>query len=135
MFKKNWKKILLIIGGVIGGIGGIGIAYAALVIFVASSIPSPTDQQLDEAAKVAERYISENAGEEIKITSTSFRAEMYDRTIEVEGHSKNNFQQVFHVNFEQVKGKKGSVTEKSINTLCTSSDNGNNFQCKDVKRK
>ncbi|MDD1505725.1 hypothetical protein PVA17_23685 [Lysinibacillus sp. CNPSo 3705] len=90
---------------------------------------------MDGAAKVAESYLSEKVGEEIKISSTSFRAEMYDRTIEVEGHSKSNSQQVFHVNFEQVKSKKDSVTEKSINTICTSNDNGNNFQCKDVKRK
>ncbi|PEQ60945.1 hypothetical protein, partial [Bacillus cereus] len=90
MFNKIWKKVILIISVIV-------IAYFIAIILSAKSIPYPTNQQLKEAEKVAERYISENNKVEIINTSSSFTAEMFDRTIHIEGHSKENPQQVFRV--------------------------------------
>ncbi|MBG9788857.1 hypothetical protein [Brevibacillus laterosporus] len=126
---KFWKIILLIVGIA----GGIFALYCGLVIYVAESIPSPTDQQLKEAGKVAERYLKETEKVDVNIISTGFRAEMDDRTIVIEGYTKDNPQQVYRVNFEQVKNTGEIVTDKSIFRVCTSNDKGLNFKCKDIK--
>ncbi|MGG0756046.1 hypothetical protein [Brevibacillus laterosporus] len=126
---KFWKTIILIAGIPVG----IFAVYSAVVIYVAESIPSPTNQQLKEAGKVAERYLKETEKVDVNITSTSFIAEMYDRTIVIEGYSKDNPQQVYRVNFEQVKNTEEIVTDKSIFRVCTSNDKGLNFTCKDIK--
>ncbi|MED1663245.1 hypothetical protein [Brevibacillus laterosporus] len=123
---KFWKTIILI--------AGIAVGYCAWVIFVAESLPSPTDKQLSQAEKVAERYLKETEKVDVKITSTGFIAEMYDHTINIEGYSKDNPQQVFRVSFEQVKNTEEIVTDKSIIKICTSNDKGLNFECKDVKK-
>lgn len=126
---KFWKTIILIVGIPVG----IFALYSAVVIYVAESTPSPTDQQLKEAGKVAERYLKETEKEEVIITSTGFIAEMYDRTIHIEGYSKDNPQKIFRVSFEQLKNKEEIVTDKSIFRVCTSNDKGLNFTCKDIK--
>ncbi|HDR8072433.1 TPA: hypothetical protein QCY71_005545 [Bacillus cereus] len=127
MINKTWKKVILIVGGIV-------IAYFIAIIISAESIPYPTNQQLKEAEKVTERYISENNGVEIINTSSSFTAEMFDRSIHIEGHSKKNPQQVFRVDFDQVTNKEEKVTRKSINKICISNDKGNSFKCEDVKK-
>ncbi|QOS99268.1 hypothetical protein JNUCC42_00180 [Brevibacterium sp. JNUCC-42] len=127
MLNNTWKKIIFIAGSIF-------ISYCILVIFVAESIPSPTDQQLREVGKVTERYLKETEKVDIIITSTSFTAEMFDRTIHIEGYSKDNPQQVFRLNFAQVKNKEEIVTDKSIIRICTSNDKGLNFKCKDVNK-
>ncbi|MFB0832651.1 hypothetical protein ACEU2D_24060 [Brevibacillus laterosporus] len=128
-FTKFWKTIILIAGIPVG----IFAVYSAVVIYVAESIPSPTDKQLKEAGKVAERYLKETEKVDVIITSTGFIAEMYDRTIVIKGYSKDNPQQVYHVKFDQVKNTEEIVTDKSIFRVCTSNDKGLNFKCKDIK--
>ena len=127
MINKTWKKVILIASGIV-------ITYFIAIIVSAESIPSPTNQQLKEAEKVTERYIRENNGVEIINTSSSFIAEMFDRTIHIEGRSKENPQQVFRVELDQVTNKAEKVTRKSINKICISNDKGNSFKCEDVKK-
>ncbi|MEN1939218.1 hypothetical protein AAIE21_27795 [Paenibacillus sp. 102] len=127
MINKTWKKVILIVSGIV-------ITYFIAIVISAESMPYPTNQQLKEAEKVAERYIGENNGVEIINTSSSFTAEMFDRTIHIEGHSKENPKQVFRIDFDQVTNKAEKVTEKSINKICTSNDGGKNFKCDDAEK-
>ncbi|PEQ45653.1 hypothetical protein [Bacillus cereus] len=131
MLNKTWKKVILIVSMIVSVIV---IAYFIAIILSAKSIPAPTNQQLKEAEKVTERYISENNGIEIINTSSSFTGEMFDHTIHVEGHSKENPQQVFRVDLDQVTNKTEKVTRKSIKKICISNDKGNTFKCEDVKK-
>ncbi|MBK5482615.1 hypothetical protein JFV29_12000 [Peribacillus sp. TH16] len=127
MINKTWKKVILIVSGIV-------ITYIIAIVISAESIPYPTNQQLKEAEKVAERYIGENNGVEIINTSSSFTAEMFDRTIHIEGHSKENPKQVFRMDLDQVTNKAEKVTEKSINKICISNDGGKNFKCDDAEK-
>ncbi|RST57409.1 hypothetical protein D5F11_022585 [Siminovitchia terrae] len=79
--------------------------YLLLVAVITESIPNPTKQQLSEAKKVSIDYLKEKNGVEIIDTSSSHIGEMYDRTIHVEGYSKDHPQQVFRVNFDQLADK------------------------------
>ncbi len=81
MIHKTVKKVILIAGGLY-------ITYLVGVVTLAESIPYPTSQQLKEAEKVVERYVGENNGVKMINTSSSFTAEMFDRTIHIEGNSK-----------------------------------------------
>ncbi|MBJ8055945.1 hypothetical protein JDS87_29735 [Bacillus cereus] len=127
MINKTWKKVILIVSGIV-------ITYFIAIVISAESIPYPTKQQLKEAEKVAERYIGENYGVEIINTSSTFTAEMFDRTIHIEGHSKENPKQVFRMDLDQVTNKAEKVTEKAINKICTSNDGGKNFKCDDTEK-
>ncbi|WP_410986591.1 hypothetical protein [Bacillus cereus] len=126
MINKTWKKVIWIIIGIV-------ITYFIAIIVSAASIPSPSKQQLEEAQKVTEHYISENNGVEIIVTSKSFINEMFNRTIQIEGYSKENPKRVFRVDLAQIKKTSEEVTEKSINRICISNDEGKNFKCNDVK--
>ncbi|WP_242319032.1 hypothetical protein [Bacillus cereus group sp. BfR-BA-01349] len=127
MINKIWKKAILIVGSII-------IVYFLAIIISADSISYPTNQQLKEAEKVAERYISENSKVEVINISSSFTAEMFDRTIHIEGYSKENPQEVLRVDFDQVTNKEEKVTRKSINKICTSYDKGYSFKCQDLQK-
>ncbi|MGQ0518138.1 hypothetical protein ACT453_51895, partial [Bacillus sp. D-CC] len=79
--------------------------------------PYPTSQQLTEAETVVERYVGENNGVKMINTSSSFTAEMFDRTIHIEGNSKENPEQVFRMDLDQVSSESEKITEKSINKI------------------
>ncbi|MDA2238786.1 MULTISPECIES: hypothetical protein [unclassified Bacillus cereus group] len=124
---KTVKKVILIAGGLY-------ITYLVGVVILAESIPYPTSsQQLNEAEKVVERYVGENNGVKMINTSSSFTAEMFDRTIQIEGNSKENPEQVYRMDLDQVSNESEKITEKSINTVCKSNDGGKNFTCADAE--
>ncbi|MBS9802201.1 hypothetical protein PDK32_24075 [Bacillus cereus] len=125
MINKTVKKVILIAGGLY-------ITYLVGVVILAESIPYPTSQQLKEAEKVVERYAGENNGVEMINTSSSFTAEMFDRTIHIEGNSKENPEQVFRMDLDRVSNEE--ITEKSINKICKSNDAGENFTCADAEK-
>ncbi|MFZ7758565.1 hypothetical protein ACO1DG_21430 [Bacillus thuringiensis] len=126
MINKTVKKVIL-------NAGGLYITYLVGVVILAESIPYPTSQQLKEAERVVERYVGENNGVKMINTSSSFTAEMFDRTIHIEGNSKENPEQVYRMNLDQVSNESEKITEKSINTVCKSNDGGKNFTCADTE--
>jgi len=122
MIHKTVKKVILIAGGLY-------VTYLVGVVTLAESIPYPTSQQLKEAEKVVERYVGENNGVKMINTSSSFTAEMFNRTIHIEGNSKENPEQVFRMDLDQVSSESEKITEKSINKICKSNDAGKKFTC------
>lgn len=126
MINKTVKKVILIVGGLY-------ITYLVGVVILAESIPYPTSQQLKEAEKVVERYVGENNGVKMINTSSSFTAEMFDRKIHIEGNSKENPEQVYRMDLDQVSNDSEKITEKSINTVCKSNDGGKNFTYADAE--
>ncbi|GMR64606.1 MULTISPECIES: hypothetical protein [Bacillus] len=126
MINKTVKKVILIAGGLY-------ITYLVGVAILAESIPYPTSQQLKEAEKVVERYIGENNGVKLINTSSSFTAEMFDRSIHIEGNSKENPEQVFRMDLDRVSNENERITEKLINNICKSNDGGKNFTCVDAE--
>ncbi|TXS00810.1 hypothetical protein DN390_06715 [Bacillus sp. SH7-1] len=126
MINTTVKKVILIAGGLY-------ITYLVGVAILAESIPYPTSQQLKEAEKVVERYIGENNGVKLINTSSSFTAEMFDRSFHIEGNSKENPEQVFRMDLDRVSNENERITEKSINNICKSNDGGKNFTCVDAE--
>ncbi|WP_242261562.1 hypothetical protein [Bacillus cereus group sp. BfR-BA-01453] len=104
MIHKTVKKVILIAGGLY-------ITYLVGVVTLAESILYPTSQQLKEAEKVVERYVGENNGVKMINTSSSFTAEMFDRTIHIEGNSKENPEQIFRMDLDQVSSESEKITE------------------------
>lgn len=93
MIHKTVKKVILIAGGLY-------ITYLVGVVTLAESIPYPTSQQLKEAARciyhfhsIIFTYIAFNY-------FFSFTAEMFNRTIHIEGNSKENPEQVFRMDLD-----------------------------------
>ncbi|PEJ05674.1 hypothetical protein CN675_30120 [Bacillus toyonensis] len=127
MINKTVKKVILFAGGLY-------ITYLVGVVILAESIPYPTSQQLKAAEKVVERYVGENNGVEMINTYSSFTAEMFDRTIHIEGNSKENPEQVFRMDLDRVSNENEKITEKSINKICKSNDAGENFTCADAEK-
>ncbi|OJE40980.1 hypothetical protein BAQ47_10160 [Bacillus tropicus] len=127
MIHKTVKKVILIAGGLY-------ITYLVGVVILAESIPYPTSsQQLNEAEKVVERYVGENNGVKMINTSSKFTAEMFDRTIHIEGNSKENPEQVLRMDLDQVSNESEKITGKSINKICKSNNGGKKFTCADAE--
>lgn len=66
-------------------------------------------------------------------TSSSFTAEMFDRTIHIEGNSKENPEQVLRMDLDQVSNESEKITGKSINKICKSNDGGKKITCADAE--
>lgn len=89
--------------------GALYITYLVGVVILAESIPYPTSsQQLNEA-------------------------EMFDRTIHIEGNSKENPEQVLRMDLDQVSNESEKITGKSINKICKSNDGGKKITCADAE--
>ncbi|ARO58073.1 Uncharacterized protein B5E38_0448 [Bacillus cereus] len=126
MINKTVKKVILIAGGLY-------ITYLVGVVILAESIPYLHLNNLKKPKEKLNAMLVKNNGVKMINTSSSFTAEMFDRKIQIEGNSKENPEQVYRMDLDQVSNESEKITEKSINTVCKSNDGGKNFTCADAE--